>query len=1030
MQTSIKSRRNSSRLLARSLHLAILVIILLIGTIAPIGNDAIASNLPLKIASSAEGIRSEYLYEEDIPAAKNGQKIDTLVDSYNNRQDLYFDSPLMNRNKLKHIFEFSLRSQGTRKDQFAAIEIYKNINGTLTPFDYNEYDLSKSTKLESHIYLSDLKGLDFKYLYFRVGVFKDMESEYYSDVIFFKVFIMPSPTSSNVMEGSYVLFTNESTDPSKSMNTGKLNINSDFYTQNKNLRLQAYQMDINKPFKVDNIRKNLYKKNVSKSSVQYELGSSKEFWAYNHEKDEDYKLNAKLLYSGSKVNVWVHNNEITEGNAKQLGEEFDNRIYSSVINHFGPASDVDGDGKINLLCFDIQDGFQGNGGFIGGYFNQMDVFDVPGSNKSELLYIDTYPALGKNKNELTYAFSTIAHELQHLVNFNQNVLIEGDKEGMDVWLDEGLSMAAEQIYKGTRLSDRIDYYNESFSIGKGHSLLHWDYDGDTLANYSLSYLFGQYVKTQAKQGDSIFKEILKDPNNNYKAVENVVKKYVDPTLTFGKFSTHFRAALLLKESSGLNGFNGDFVASNLQPRLYAGTMKDLRGGGAVLVKIDPRDGFYEPESISSDMTYTVLSTNSIQASQIPVHKLKVDPIGEIDEVITGSGYANGKVTVKLDSGSSTVLGEVSTGNDGKFSIKIPKQRVGEMLYIFTQSATGKSKAIYVKVVDKTPPDKPIVYPIHNKDVDLNGKAEAYSHVFVMKGDAILALEQTKSNGNFNVYLGESQPIGTVLTVYVQDEAGNKGPDVIVKVESAPPTILTVANVNDQSLEVKGKTDSNSNVYVRSGNKVIGKGTSKSNGDFTIKIPKQRAGTELTVYAENTAGKEGDKFIITVTAVPAKPTVEQVADNQTAVKGKASPGLTIVVKSGLEVLGEGLVTNKGTYSVQISGKQKAGTTLTVYAVNEDDNKSVEVKVKVIDKTPPSVPTVNGVVNSKTTTLSGKAEAGSTVYIYNGSKLLTKVTVSKNGQFKGKITAQKKGAKLTVLATDLAGNKSGSKIVVVK
>jgi hypothetical protein len=105
-------------------------------------------------------------------------------------------------------------------------------------------------------------------------------------------------------------------------------------------------------------------------------------------------------------------------------------------------------------------------------------------------------------------------------------------------------------------------------------------------------------------------------------------------------------------------------------------------------------------------------------------------------------------------------------------------------------------------------------------------------------------------------------------------------------------------------------------------------------------------------------------------------------------------------------------------------------LTIYAVNEDDNKSVEVKVKVIDKTPPTVPTVNGVINSKATTLSGKAEPGSTVYIYNGSKLLTKVTVGKNGQYKGTITAQKKGAKLTVLAMDLAGNKSGSKIVIVK
>lgn len=97
----------------------------------------------------------------------------------------------------------------------------------------------------------------------------------------------------------------------------------------------------------------------------------------------------------------------------------------------------------------------------------------------------------------------------------------------------------EQVYTEKPLNDRIDYYNYSNSISKGHSLLYWDYDGDTLANYSLSYLFGQYVKLQANKGNDIFKEILKDSNNDYKAVENVMKKYVDPSLTFGKTMTNF-----------------------------------------------------------------------------------------------------------------------------------------------------------------------------------------------------------------------------------------------------------------------------------------------------------------------------------------------------------------------------------------------------------------------------------------------------------------------------------------------------------
>jgi large repetitive protein len=81
-----------------------------------------------------------------------------------------------------------------------------------------------------------------------------------------------------------------------------------------------------------------------------------------------------------------------------------------------------------------------------------------------------------------------------MVNFNQTVFIEGGTDSMEPWLDEGLSVAVEQIYSGNVLSDRINYCN---STVKSHSLLYWDYYGDTLANYSLSYLFTQYIKLQA-----------------------------------------------------------------------------------------------------------------------------------------------------------------------------------------------------------------------------------------------------------------------------------------------------------------------------------------------------------------------------------------------------------------------------------------------------------------------------------------------------------------------------------------------------
>src|SRR5699024_11164677 len=147
----------------------------------------------------------------------------------------------------------------------------------------------------------------------------------------------------------------------------------------------------------------------------------------------------------------------------------------------------------------------------------------------------------------------IVHEFQHMVNYNENVIKEN--AGMqDTWITEGLSMAAEHLYTNKPRMERINYYNRSNSITNGHSLLYWDYNNDTLSNYSLSYLFFQYLKVQANVGESIYKEIIQNDNNDYRAIEDIIKKYIDKNMTFGEFMTDFRIALTLNESSGKYGF--------------------------------------------------------------------------------------------------------------------------------------------------------------------------------------------------------------------------------------------------------------------------------------------------------------------------------------------------------------------------------------------------------------------------------------------------------------------------------------------
>ncbi|UEX89304.1 M30 family zinc metallopeptidase [Staphylococcus ratti] len=299
------------------------------------------------------------------------------------------------------------------------------------------------------------------------------------------------------------------------------------------------------------------------------LNDFRMFTTVNMKNNTNERTKAQLKYNGKTANVWVADKHITDKQAQNIGKEFDNKIDPLVKEKFGKPSDVDHDGKVNILIYDIKDDFDNTGSYIGGYFHPRDLYDGPHSNRTEVFYMDTYPAMGEDKNHLkeNKVYSTLAHEYQHMVNANQKLLKEKKEDGMDVWLDEAFAMASEQMYLGKALDHRIDYYNQSTSIANGHSLIKWNHRGDVLSNYSLSYLFSQYLRTQSDNGDKIFKEILQDPADTDVALEKAIKKHVDPNMTLGEFMTNFRIALKKKEAKGMHGFKGDpsFKAVNPQP---------------------------------------------------------------------------------------------------------------------------------------------------------------------------------------------------------------------------------------------------------------------------------------------------------------------------------------------------------------------------------------------------------------------------------------------------------------------------------
>jgi len=408
-----------------------------------------------------------------------------------------------------------------------------------------------------------------------------------------------------VYRGNVLLVSNESENGAASDYTGTLN--SEYLPSSsvlpKNLDIEAYALNMEIPLPDDvDISMKMRPELVEDRFELMNIGSTKIFYVQNFKTNKYYQITATLQYSGETNEIWVENTSlITVEKATQIGEEFDDVIYPLVSDYFYTPSDVNGDGKVAILCFDIQDDFSNTGAYVGGYFSSGDLFNISNSNKMEIFYIDTYPTMqypASNPVDVSKAFSTLVHEFQHMVNFNRNYFVESG-DPMSTWLNEGLSMAAEHIYKGT-LNSRISYYNNANSIKNGQSLLYWNDNGDVLANYSLSYLFLQYVRTQGGGDPEIFKDILLNSKNNQQAIIDALSKR-GLSIDFGDLMTSFRLALLLKDPSGLYGFNGDSDFDGINASYYIGGAKNIRGGSAFFKTIS--ESFTDPENAGNTIQY-------------------------------------------------------------------------------------------------------------------------------------------------------------------------------------------------------------------------------------------------------------------------------------------------------------------------------------------------------------------------------------------------------------------------------------------
>jgi hypothetical protein len=296
------------------------------------------------------------------------------------------------------------------------------------------------------------------------------------------------------------------------------------------------------------------------------------FWAYSEIKGY-YTCPAELLFEGSDCIIYGETaRNIQKAAAKTIADRFDQSICPKITGAFGSLSlDLDRNGKIIILLLKIEDNDNTPLSYITGYFDPNDLLNSRISNQGEILYINT-EAIGTGD-----LYSTIAHELQHLINRSQHLTAP-----MDVWIDEGLSSAAEYIYDGPQ-SGRLNWFNGDplKTIRRGNNFFVWngswekgsgETEPDFLSDYATVYLFFQWLRIHAANGgDSglgIYRDIIDSSFSDYRAVTSAAKSYIpalglgnDHALNWETLIGSWHTANRLRADSGIYGYNKE-VAVN------------------------------------------------------------------------------------------------------------------------------------------------------------------------------------------------------------------------------------------------------------------------------------------------------------------------------------------------------------------------------------------------------------------------------------------------------------------------------------
>ena len=366
----------------------------------------------------------------------------------------------------------------------------------------------------------------------------------------------------------------------------------------------------------------------------YAVGDTKTIYTDQHAEGGS-SFTAEVVAVGETCSIWrdaAHPELLSTEDAQAYADTIDHQIHDALYDAFGDwsAADVDSDGKTAFVFYPMA---------YAGFFYDADLYTKDEAawatgNVMDMLHMNTNPW-----DSMKTKMSTLAHELQHLINYAQN------NNHFDVWLNEAFSQSAiaiaglsdtETVYEVKRLSDYIAETGYSYPFIYDGAYV--PSGGESGIPYGTWYLFSRYLSHQTEGltggGDSIFKTIIEinqesmaagDIKSGLSLVETALRHvgYMGEGKTVENIEsliTNFNLAMFLREQSGVYSLGGtaedpsnvDGVTFRRIFSLDSGLEAIPGGGAASWSAIDTFSGQMTPEGYGASVSFAGIDTEVMQ----------------------------------------------------------------------------------------------------------------------------------------------------------------------------------------------------------------------------------------------------------------------------------------------------------------------------------------------------------------------------------------------------------------------------------